>query len=137
MPKTNIQHTSVMALASLWKWYVKTIFKVDKSLTAKEFGQLKMLRRDLRDATPDVIERTLHNWLLFSSEARANAGLPCSPATPHIGFLLAHCDTAANLMYSLAKSSTSQSAVDTSFIQKMDALIEQQKKEIAAWKASD
>jgi len=120
---------------------MKTIFKVDKSLTAKEFGQLKMLRRSLGDTTPDVIERTLHNWLLFSSKARANAGLLCSPATPHIGFLLTHWGTAADVMYSLAKCSTSQSTADISFMKKMDTLIEQMKKdlkaELAAWKAND
>jgi hypothetical protein len=67
--------------------------------------------------------------------------LPCAPAIPHIGFLLAHVVTAANLMYSIAKSSKSQSAADISFIEKMDALIEQQKKDLeaqlAAWEASD
>jgi hypothetical protein len=44
-------------------------------------------------------------------------------------------------MYSIAKSSTSQSAEDISFLQKIDALIEQKKKdlkaELAAWEKSD
>jgi hypothetical protein len=44
-------------------------------------------------------------------------------------------------MYSIAKSSTSQSAEDISFVEKMDALIEQQKKDLeaqlTAWQERD
>jgi hypothetical protein len=123
---------SVVHLGSLWKRWVKEGFGVEKALTAKEFGQLKMLKRRLRIATGHVISRTLKNWTRFCLKAKEDHGLPCVPATPHIGFLLAHYDTAVNLMHDIAKNNEPKAPGDLYFIELIDDLIAQQKKELAA-----
>jgi hypothetical protein len=117
---------SVIEIGSFWKSRVKETFGVHRQLTPKEFGQLKMLRRDLGAATCPVIHRIIGNWQAFCSKASENAGVPCTPPTPHIGFLLAHCATAVNLLHTIAKK-----AGDTYFLSELDDVFEQWEK---TWK---
>jgi hypothetical protein len=64
----------VMVLAQTWMRSVKERFGAGKHLTAKEFGQLKMLRRFLGEVTSQVIDRTLADWSHFALKARDEAG---------------------------------------------------------------
>jgi hypothetical protein len=92
--ETSLLTPSVTYVAILWQQRLKTNFGVEKPLTSKECGQLKMLRNSLGLLTLKVIIRTLDSWQEFCNETRYESGLPCSPAFPHIGFLLAHYDAA-------------------------------------------
>jgi hypothetical protein len=97
-----------------------------KPLTPKQFGQLKLLRNILEDITLDVMLWAFENWTLFSLEAKRCAGLPCAPANPHIGFLLAHCDVAVNLMYKIAKNTNTVGAAE--FVKNVDHMIYEMRK---------
>ena len=103
MPDQNNKTASVPDLATLWQSRMTVMpGGFAKALTRKQFGQLKLLKRSLGDSTSQVMDWTLINWRRFSEQARAEAGLLCAPSVPHIGFLLAHHDTAVNLMRSIA-----------------------------------
>jgi hypothetical protein len=129
--KMTNRSQSVINLGMFWRCRVRETFGDDKQLTPKEFGQLKMLARYLGAITTEVIDRTIDNWKSFCHQARAEAALPSAPTTPHIGFLLAHAGTAANLMYSIAKNREPKGVGDLDFIKMMDDMFEQQKKEWA------
>jgi hypothetical protein len=88
---------SIMFLAQSWNRSIKAICGVERPLIAREFGQLKMLRHRLGEVTVEVISWTLDHWHSFSLLTRDEAGLPCAPPTPHIGFLLAHHDVARQM----------------------------------------
>lgn len=126
----NIKPQSVPALAALWRIRIENVYgETPPPLTPKEFGQLKQLRGKLHELTWDVMHRVLDVWPRFSQEAKASAGLPSCPSKPHIGFLLAHCAVAVNLVYDLAKKSDSPAAA--TFVKMVDHKIEEQKKERA------
>ena len=93
-------HQTVMRLAFFWQARVtaNALVAPKTPLSAKEMGQLKQLRNYLGDETINVIGWAVDNWWTFAQRARAEAGLESHPAKPHIGFLLAHYDTAVNLM---------------------------------------
>lgn len=78
--------------------------KWQKALTQKERGQLKMLANVLGPLTNEVIGWAVANWWKFASKAQTEAGLPCFPGQPHIGFLLAHCAVAVNQMQASTKA---------------------------------
>jgi hypothetical protein len=122
---------SVPFLAQVWQVNLGAMSGVveQKPLTPRQFGQLKLLRNILEDITLDVMLWVLENWTCFSQKAKSNAGLPCAPPHPHIGFLLAHCDVAVNLMYDIAKSSNTVGAAQ--FVKNVEHMIEIQKKELA------
>jgi len=131
MTNEQSESQSVSVLAALWQSRKKTLFGgVEKPLTPKEFGQLKLLRKSLGDVTSRVIDWALNNWRLFSYEVRVQAGLSCAPATPHIGFLLVYHAAAVNLMHTLAQNKTVKSAADISVTNKIDELIAKQKQEL-------
>ena len=90
----------VIRLASFWQSCVaaNTLAAPERPLSAKEMGQLKQLRKYLGEETKNVIGWAVDNWWTFAHLARAEAGLCSQPAQPHIGFLLAHCATAVNIM---------------------------------------
>jgi hypothetical protein len=75
-----------------------------KPLTQKERGQLKLLANALGPLTHEVIDWALENWLKFARRAESAAGLTTFPTEPHIGFLLAHCGVAVNMMQSVAEA---------------------------------
>jgi hypothetical protein len=114
---------SVPFLAQMWQANMARMNGVveQKPLTPRQFGQLKLLRNLLEDITWDVMLWALENWTRFSQEAKIRAGLPCAPADPHIGFLLAHHEVAVNLMYKIAKSTNTVGAAQ--FIKNVDRLI--------------
>jgi hypothetical protein len=128
---------SVPILAMHWQSRVKQEFpSVETSLTARHFGQLKLLRRGLGSLTAEVIDWTVNNWWQFSHDAMWKAGLSSRSPTPHIGFLLKHYDVAVNLMYSIAKGTTAKSAADIAFISRVDEMMAEQEnqwQEEAAW----
>ena len=113
---------SVPAIGSFWIQHLNASLGTVSELTPKQFGQLKRLRAIFGCVTWPLISRTIDNWWGFAVAAKLSAGLPSAPAKPHIGFLLAHCEVAANLMYQKAKTNT-KDAGDMSFIAQMDALI--------------
>ena len=123
---------SVITLGNIWKVNVEIRYGVTKALTPKEFGQLKNLREWLGSVTGDVVRWTINNWSLFANEAKADAGLPSFPLTPHIGFLLAHAATAVNLMHSTAKSKAVKSAADIRLIKMVEDSHERQEREYEA-----
>jgi hypothetical protein len=129
------QGMSMIHLVNLWKEQVKLTSGIEKQLTPKELGQLKMMRSKLGHLTSEVIERTLGNWPQFCNEAKLSAGLPSSPPSPHIGFLLTHAYVAINLMHEIAKNKGTKSPDDIYFIEEVDCAIEEQKIEAAAWAA--
>jgi hypothetical protein len=114
---------SVPFLAQVWQVNMMAMSGVfqQKPLTPKQFGQLKLLRNALEDITLDVMLWALENWTVFSQKAKSNAGLPCAPPNPHIGFLLAHYDVAVNLMYDIAKSTDTVGAAE--FVKNVDRMI--------------
>ena len=79
---------------------------------------MKLLRNVLEDITGEVMLWALENWAQFSQKAKSAAGLPCAPPNPHIGFLLAHCQVAVNLMYDIAKSTNTVDAAE--FVKNLD-----------------
>ena len=92
---------SVPVLAALWRSRIKTISAgVERPLTPKEFGQLKLLKQCLGSATRDVLDWALNNWSQFANKAACEAG--SCPTTPHIGFLLKHYVVAAKQLQSIA-----------------------------------
>lgn len=95
--KPNAECPPVMVLARSWNMIIKAIYGFERQMGAKEFGQLKTLRSRLGKIASEVMGWTLNNWHGFSLQAREEAGLPCTPPTPHIGFLLAHHDTARRM----------------------------------------
>lgn len=111
---------SVPFLAQMWQANMARMSGgvEQKPLTPRQFGQLKLLRNGLEDITWDVMQWVLENWTRFSQEAKRAAGLPCAPANPHIGFLLAHYDVAINLMYKIAKSTNTVGAAE--FVKTVD-----------------
>jgi hypothetical protein len=134
----NTQGVSVPILAYYWKYHTTLMFpSVARPLTPKEFGQLKLLRKHLGDSTRLVLDWVLNNWSRFCSQAISSAGLSSAPATPHIGFLLAHCAVAVNLMYSLAKSKDAKTEADWLSISTLDDLFDRWKKffeqEVKEW----
>lgn len=90
----------IIRLAFFWQSQVSIKMGVGSArpLTPKEMGQLKLLRQSLGDETINVIEWAVSNWASFSQQARAEAGLSCAPANPHVGFLLVHYPSAVNMM---------------------------------------
>jgi len=126
----NSEHQPVLTLAILWRARLKTMFGIDKTLTPKELGQLKLLRKSLGDVTSEAMDWALKNWQLFSHEARVQAGLSSAPVAPHIGFFLKHHAVAVNLMYSIAKNKTVKSTAEMCFISKIDHIVAEQKKKL-------
>lgn len=122
----------MIKIADFWKCQVKSKFSVDRSLSAKEYGQLKRIKFVLGPATIAVIDRTLENWHGFCLKTIDNDGVPCAPATAHIGFLLRHLSTAVDLAYSRAKDKALISDHDVDFVSLIDELFEQQYKEFMA-----
>ena len=123
--------SSVPFLAHMWRAYMAGVSGVyqQKPLTPQQFGQLKLLRDALEDITWDVMQWVLENWTLFSQEAKGCAGLPCAPANPHIGFLLAHCQLAVNLVYNIAESTNTVDAAK--FVKNVDHMNFERTKEYA------
>jgi hypothetical protein len=121
MPKKG--KCSVPCLAVLWQTSIArlSVETEKKPLTPRQFGQLKLLRNGLGDITWAVIDWALNNWWWFSQAARACAGLPCAPATPHIGFLLAHYDVAVNRMVEIAKQTNTVGSAE--FLEQVDRLV--------------
>jgi hypothetical protein len=98
VPKQKSGGQSVPVLAALWQSRIKVSFgNVEKPLTRREFGQLKMLKERLGEATSKAIDWALSNWGKFAAKAAAEAGTGVWPATPHIGFLLTHHGVALEL----------------------------------------
>jgi hypothetical protein len=95
---------SVLSLAAFWQSRVASLpGGFAKPLTRKQIGQLTLLRKSLGDSTSQVIDWVLNNWPQFCTQARQEASLPGAPSVPHIGFLLAHHDTAVRQIHSIAK----------------------------------
>jgi hypothetical protein len=113
---------SVPFLAGVWQWRMARLREgIERPLAGKEFGQLKQLQKYLGDLTWDVIDWVLENWWAFSQQAKMDAGLPCAPAEPHIGFLLAHCDVAVNRMVEIAKQTNTVGSAE--FLKQVDRLV--------------
>jgi len=93
----RIECPSVIVLAQSWNRIIKSIYGDERPMMAKQFGQLKTLRSRLGALTNEVISWSLNNWQCFALQAKEEACLPCAPPTPHIGFLLAHHDTARRM----------------------------------------
>ncbi len=125
-PAMKTEGPSVIEIGSFWKCRVKQTFGMDRQLTPKEFGQLKMLRRYLGVATSPVIHWTISNWQVFCSKAGEAGGLLSTPPVPHIGFFLKYHGVAVNLLHTIAIS-----AGDTYLLSKLDHLFEQWEK---TWK---
>jgi hypothetical protein len=124
---------SVPALGRLWTRRVKSVSGgIEKPLTSREFGQLKLLSRALGDLTDEVITFAVDNWERVCLKARYDCGLPSNPVIPHIGFLLAHHSVVINLMYTNAKAKQTKSDAEISLIKRIDRLMEQEKKRWAA-----
>ncbi len=115
----------VIDLVNVWREQVKLLFGIEKQLSPRELGQLKMLRGKLGYLTRDVIEWALRNWERFCIEARSEFQLPSVPQAPHIGTLLAHADTAIYLMLSISTTKVSKSAFDIYFIDAVEKWSEQ------------
>ena len=132
---------SVPAIGSFWACYLKASLGIVSELTPKQFGQLKRLRTLFGSVTCPLISRTIDNWSRFAVQTKWSAGLPSAPATPHIGFLLAHCDVAVNLMHQIAKNANPKDVGDLSFIVQVDELIarsqEKLRAEIEQWESCE
>jgi hypothetical protein len=97
VPEIKSECPSVITLGQSWSKGIKAIYGEERALIAKQFGQLKTLRSRLGSLTNEVISWSLNNWQRFALQAKEVAVLPCAPSTPHIGFLLAHHDTARRM----------------------------------------
>ena len=94
---------SVPILAAFWRSRIKIISAgVERPLTPKEFGQLKLLKQCLGTATSEVLDWAMNNWSQFANKAATKAGIGSSPTTPHIGFLLKHYVVAVEQLQSIA-----------------------------------
>jgi hypothetical protein len=94
---------SVMFLAGFWQaWVAKELgLEAASPLTPKELGQLKLLRNSFGEEASNVIGWAVSNWQSFSQRGQWEAALPCKPDKPHIGFLVAHNNTAFGMMQTL------------------------------------
>jgi hypothetical protein len=103
--KFTTEQNPVVQLASLWQRRQKQLSGTfPRPLTRREMGQLKFMRTKVGPWAYFVTEWALNNWPQFSQRAKLDNGTDSAPTTPHIGFLLAHVDTALNLMCSIAQS---------------------------------
>jgi hypothetical protein len=89
---------SVPSLAGGWQRRTAKAGAPHRPLTPKDLGQIKYLRSRLDDVTHCVIGWTVNNWTLFCERAVSDRGLSGSPANPHLGFLVAHYDSAVTIM---------------------------------------
>jgi hypothetical protein len=120
--KRDPQRHPVRFLAGIWEERTET------SLTPKELGQLRDLRKGLGDFTRDVLEWMVvpAHWWRFCQQVKAQSG-PGSPATPplpHVGFLLKHRCRAVNIMRVELRHSTT--ATHVSLCRRLDKLRYQQ-----------
>lgn len=84
---------------------------------------MKMLRGRLGSWTFYVMNWVWENWWRFSDKAKEEAGVESAPPKPHIGFLLAHYDTAVNLMHTVAKTKVAVTPEDISFKHSVDHMM--------------
>ena len=142
MNTTTVKHCEidhpVVRLASLWQHRMTTLTGAfHRNLTIKEMGQLKFLRKRFGVWTFFVVDWALENWSRFCQQARLSKGLDSVPPKPHIGFLLAHGDTAVNLMSSIAKTMKPVSEWEIWFKEKVHDmvkdLLQKQKEALQKW----
>jgi hypothetical protein len=93
------QPLKVSGLEAMWK---QTLAGVQggfvPGLTAKQRGQLKHFMQACPEGSAAaVLETVLSDWMSFTIEAEAAAGIKSSPDQPHVGFLLKHVGAAVNL----------------------------------------
>ena len=127
------QGLSVIELVNVWREQVKLIFGVEKQLSPKERGQVKMLRGKLGYLTIDVIQWTLNNWQRFCIEAWSEFQLPTVPPAPQVGILLAHADAAIYLMLVTSTSNVPKSEFDIRFIRAVEEWNEESPEEFASF----
>jgi hypothetical protein len=109
----------VRFLAGLWQKQLAANFRdAEVQLSAKEYGQLKMLMKAVGALTPDVIEWmvTPVNWWRFCQVVRAKFEVHSAPPLPHLGFLLAHHSIGLKLM----RSELSDSPAAAHFVRSLD-----------------
>lgn len=112
----NNEHQPVLTLAILWQSRMKTISSgVEKPISPKDLGQLKMLKKCLGDTTTQVIEWAFNNWAKFASQASAEASTESWPPKPHIGFLLKHHVVAVKEMQSIAEHEKQKQALKAKY----------------------
>jgi hypothetical protein len=94
-----VQHP-IRFLAGLWQEKIKENFGIQQQLTPKELGQLKCLRKYLKDLTIDVVKWMLDpvNWWHFCQRAKVEHKLKFVPDRPEVGFLLQYRGHAVEIM---------------------------------------
>lgn len=94
---TNGQNS--FALARVWQVERASVTEAfQKPLTCKERGQLNKLVPILGPNTEPVVRWALHHWSELVWQVSIDKGVSLTPKIPVPGFLLAHADTAFNLM---------------------------------------
>jgi hypothetical protein len=128
----------VLRLAHLWCCLRDSFYGItQQSLTPKEMGQLKFLRKCLGPWAALVIYWTIKNWQRFCEQTRLEDGLPSAPLKPHIGFLIAHWVMAVDQMHTVAQNTKAVTDAESRFVQKMhqmmDELMKKQQEESQMW----
>lgn len=90
---------NTIPLSKIWQTEMASLTHAfQKPLTCKERGQLNKLFPILGPNAEPVVRWALHHWSHFVWEVRIDKGVSLTPKVPVPGFLLAHADTAFNLM---------------------------------------
>ncbi|OXJ21304.1 helix-turn-helix domain-containing protein [Burkholderia sp. AU6039] len=102
----GIQAKGAAALVVRWKQHMaETTGEFQGELTQKEKGQLKQFGQKMGDKALVALDYAIANWAEFAVKTKKAAGLLTIPTKPHTGFLLAHVDVLAQMMYKPAQLS--------------------------------
>jgi hypothetical protein len=100
----SIRQPSVMRLEEVWRDTIRATgpkIVTCVTVTDRQFGQLKLIRRVCTDAEVDaarLIEWAIRKWPTLCYAAQTAKALQVCPMEPQINFLLAHCAVAINTM---------------------------------------
>lgn len=96
---SNQSGKPVFSLGQHWQNRISTASGSEHydPLSAKERGQLKMIADKLGPLTKKVVDFVVHHWADFIARIQQDDGSLSCPSHPQVGFLLAHCEAAANM----------------------------------------